>query len=429
MQVIWLLVQKKTNPMTDYQLIKENLSISLTSIKSHLLRTILTVMIIAFGIMALVGILTAIDAVEYFLNNNFAMMGANTFNIQNRDLHVHIGGSNNRPKEYTEISYQQALEFKKEYHFPVTTSVFTYGTGIATIKYQSVKTNPNVQVMGVDENYLATAGLEIDKGRNFNPTEIEEGSAVTLLGSEVAKTLFKDKENPIGQVVSIGAGKFKVIGVIKERGSSVGFSGDRNCMAPLTNVRQYFSRPNMNFRISVMVTDPNLMDAAIGEATGVFRRIRKDKVGQDDSFSIIKSDNIASMLIKLTGSIQIGATLIGLITLLGAAIGLMNIMLVSVTERTREIGIRKAMGARRKTIRNQFLAEAVVIAQIGGVLGVVAGILVGNIVSIATGSAFIIPWAWIALGIGLCFIVALLSGIIPANKAAGLDPIESLRYE
>jgi len=415
--------------MTDYQLIKENLSISLTSIKSHLLRTILTVMIIAFGIMALVGILTAIDAVEYFLNNNFAMMGANTFNIQNRDLHVHIGGSNNRPKEYTEISYQQALEFKKEYHFPVTTSVFTYGTGIATLKYQSVKTNPNVQVMGVDENYLATAGLEIDKGRNFNPTEIEEGSAVALLGSEVAKTLFKDKENPIGQVVSIGAGKFKVIGVIKERGSSVGFSGDRNCMAPLTNVRQYFSRPNMNFRISVMVTDPNLMDAAIGEATGVFRRIRKDKVGQDDSFSIIKSDNIASMLIKLTGSIQIGATLIGLITLLGAAIGLMNIMLVSVTERTREIGIRKAMGARRKTIRNQFLAEAVVIAQIGGVLGVVAGILVGNIVSIATGSAFIIPWAWIALGIGLCFIVALLSGIIPANKAAGLDPIESLRYE
>jgi len=415
--------------MTDYQLIKENLSISLTSIKSHLLRTILTVMIIAFGIMALVGILTAIIIIEYFLNNNFAMMGANTFNIQNRDLHVHIGGSNNRPKEYTEISYQQALEFKKEYHFPVTTSVFTYGTGIATIKYQSVKTNPNVQVMGVDENYLATAGLEIDKGRNFNPTEIEEGSAVTLLGSEVAKTLFKEKENPIGQVVSIGAGKFKVIGVIKERGSSVGFSGDRNCMAPLSNVRQYFSRPNMNFRISVMVTDPNLMDAAIGEATGVFRRIRKDKVGQDDSFSIIKSDNIASMLIKLTGSIQVGATLIGLITLLGAAIGLMNIMLVSVTERTREIGIRKAVGARRKTIRNQFLAEAVVIAQIGGVLGVVAGIMVGNIVSIATGSAFIIPWAWIALGIGLCFVVALLSGIIPANKAAGLDPIESLRYE
>ncbi|MFA5417469.1 MAG: ABC transporter permease [Bacteroidales bacterium] len=415
--------------MTDLQLIKENLSISLTSIKSHLLRTILTVMIIAFGIMALVGILTAIDAVEYFLNNNFAMMGSNTFNIQNRDVRVHIGGGNNRAKEYTEISYKQALDFKKEYHFPVVTSIFTYGTGIATLKYQSEKTNPNVQVMGVDDNYLATAGLEIAKGRNFNPTEIEDGNSVTVLGSEVAKTLFVNNEDPIGKVISIGAGKFKVIGVMKERGSSVGFSGDRTCLAPLSTVRQYFSRPNMNYRISVMVSDPNLMEAAIGEATGVFRKIRKDKLGKEDSFSIIKSDNIASMLIKLTGSIQVGATLIGLITLLGAAIGLMNIMLVSVTERTREIGIRKAVGARRKTIRNQFLAEAVVIAQIGGILGVVAGIMVGNIVSIATGSAFIIPWAWIFLGIGLCFAVALLSGIIPANKAAGLDPIESLRYE
>jgi putative ABC transport system permease protein len=161
----------------------------------------------------------------------------------------------------------------------------------------------------------------------------------------------------------------------------------------------------------------------------VFRRVRQDKVGSDDSFSIVKSDNIASMLIKLTGSIQLGATLIGLITLIGAAIGLMNIMLVSVTERTREIGIRKAVGARRKTIRNQFLAEAIVIAQIGGFLGVAAGILMGNAVSIMTESAFIVPWAWIGLGIGLCLVVALASGIIPANKAAALDPIDSLRYE
>jgi len=415
--------------MTDIQLIKENLRISLTSIKSHLLRTILTVMIIAFGIMALVGILTAIDAVEYFLNNNFAMMGSNTFNIQNRDIRVHIGGKRNKTVDYKEISYQQAMDFKEEYKFPVTTSVFTWGTGIATLKYQSEKTNPNIQVLGVDDNYLATAGLEIEKGRNFNQTEIEDGSPVAVLGSEIISTLFPNNENPLGKVISIGAGKYKVIGVLKERGSSVGFGGDKYCLAPLSNVRMYFSRPNMNYKISVMVSDPNTMDAAIGEATGVFRRIRQDKVGQDDSFSVVKSDNIASMLIKLTGSIRLGATLIGLITLLGAAIGLMNIMLVSVTERTREIGIRKAVGARRKTIRNQFLAEAVVIAQIGGILGVIAGILIGNVVSFATGSAFIVPWIWIITGIVLCVFVALVSGIIPANKAAGLDPIESLRYE
>ena len=415
--------------MANIKLIKENVLISLSSIKNHLLRTVLTVMIIAFGIMALIGILTAIDAVEYFLNDNFSMMGSNTFNIQNREMRVHIGGNRNRTKSYEPIDYRQANKFKEEYNFPATTSLYTRGTGIATVKYKSEKTNPNTQIMGVDENYISTAGLELEKGRDFKPIEVHQGNHVIIIGSEIATTLFKNNEEPIGKIISIGGGKYRIIGVLKERGSSVGFSGDRYCLAPLGNVRQYFSRPNMNYKISVMVTDQTKMEAAVGEATGTFRRIRQDKLGDDDSFSIIKSDNIANMLIGLTSKIQIGATVIGLITLLGAAIGLMNIMLVSVTERTREIGIRKAVGATSITIRNQFLVEAIVIAQIGGVLGIIAGILMGNIVSFATGSAFIIPWWWILLGIGLCIAVALLSGIIPANKAANLDPIESLRYE
>ncbi len=415
--------------MANIKLIKENVLISLISIKSHLLRTILTVMIIAFGIMALVGILTAIDAVEYFLNDNFSMMGSNTFSIQNRELRVHIGGNSRKTKRFERIDYRQAKKFKKDYDFPAITSLFTYGTGIATVKYKSEKTNPNVQVMGVDEDYIATSGLELAKGRNFLPEEVHQGNHVAIIGSEIASKLFTAKEDPIGKVVSIGAGKYRIIGVLDERGSSVGFSGDRSVIAPLGNVRQYFSRPDMNYKISVMVTDQSKMEAAVGEAIGVFRRVRKDKIGEDDSFSIIKSDNISNMLIGLTSKVQIGATVIGFITLLGAAIGLMNIMLVSVTERTREIGIRKAVGATSRTIRNQFLVEAIVIAQIGGILGVIAGILIGNGVSAVTGSAFIIPWLWIFLGLGLCFVVALLSGIIPANKAAHLDPIESLRYE
>jgi len=415
--------------MTNAKLVFENIRISIISIKSHLLRTILTVMIIAFGIMALVGILTAIDAVEYFLNENFAMMGSNTFNIQNRDIRVHIGGNSNRARSFSVIDYQQAVNFKEEYNFPAVTSIFVYGTGTATIKYKSEKTNPNIAVMGTDENYIATAGLEIDKGRLFSAAEVQQGNHVTVLGSEIASKLFLKNEDPIGKIISIGPGKYRVIGVLAERGSSVGFSGDRSCMVPLANVRQYFSRPNMNFRISVMVTDPQQMDAAVGEATGVFRRVRKDRIGDDDSFSIIKSDNIANMLIGLTSKIQIGATVIGLITLVSAAIGLMNIMLVSVTERTREIGIRKAVGAKQRTIRNQFLVEAIVIAQIGGLLGILAGMLIGNAVSYFTESAFIIPWLWIVLGLSLTFFVALISGIIPANKAAKLDPIESLRYE
>jgi putative ABC transport system permease protein len=415
--------------MTNTRLVYENIKISISSIKSHLLRTILTVMIIAFGIMALVGILTAIDAVEYFLNENFAMMGSNTFNIQNRDIRVHIGGSRNKARSFKVIDYQQAVSFKEQYDFPAVTSIFVYGSGIATVKYESEKTNPNIQVMGTDENYIVTSGMELKKGRVFSPNEVRYGNHVVILGSEVAAKLFKKNEDPLGKIISIGSGKYMVIGVLEEMGSSIGFSGDRSCLVPLANVRQYFSRPDMNFRVSVMVADQQQMEAAIGEATGIFRNIRNDRLGEEDSFSIIKSDNIASMLIGLTSKIQIGATVIGLITLVSAAIGLMNIMLVSVTERTREIGIRKAVGARQRTIRNQFLAEAIVIAQIGGLLGIIAGMLIGNMVSYFTESAFIIPWLWIIVGLTLTFVVALVSGIIPANKAAKLDPIESLRYE
>lgn len=416
--------------MVNRRLIIENIRISFGSIKSHLIRTILTVSIIAFGIMALIGILTAIDAVEYYLKDNFSMMGSNTFTIQSRTLRVHIGRRRrNNAKSYEPITYRQAVDFKKEFDFPATVSIKTSGTNVATLKYKSEKTDPNVAVLGVDENYLFTSGMELNEGRNISPRESLEGAHVTVIGSEIVKKLFKTGENPLGKIISIGAGKYRVVGILKEKGTSMGFSGDRSCLVPINNVRQYFSRPKMNYDISVLVNDPSQMDAAIGEATGLFRRIRKDLPRSDDSFAVVKSDKIANMLIELTGSITIGATAIGLITLFGAAIGLMNIMLVSVTERTREIGIRKAIGAKRSTIRNQFLMEAVVIAQIGGLLGIVSGVAAGNMVSFFTGSNFIIPWGWVAVGIVLTFAVALLSGILPANKAAGLDPIEALRYE
>ncbi len=415
--------------MANLRLIYENINISLQAIKGHWLRTILTVSIIAFGIMALVGILTAIDTMKYFLNNNFSMMGSNTFNIQSRELRVRVGGHRNKPKSFEPITFKQATDFKNQYHFPAKVSVFTRGTGIATLKYKSIKTNPNIQVMGSDENYIASAGLEIAMGRNLTKTDIQNNKHVVIIGSEIADKLFPHDPDPVGKVISVGPGKYKIAGVLKKRGSSIGFSGDKSCIIPVSNVRVYFSRPKMNYSISVLVTDGDLMEAAIGEATGLFRKIRKDKLKDESSFAITKSDNIASMLIDLTWKIQLGATVIGLITLFGAGIGLMNIMLVSVTERTREIGIRKALGATRKTIRNQFLAESVVIAQIGGVLGVVAGILAGNAISYFTDSPFMVPWIWIISGLALTFFVALLSGIIPAYKAASLDPIESLRYE
>jgi len=410
-------------------LASENIKIALESIWSHKLRSWLTIGIIAFGIMALVGILTSIDAVEYFLKDNFSMMGANTFTIRNRSMRIHVGGKAPKREYYRLITYDEALDFKERFDYPASVSISIWGTGIATVKYDSEKSSPNIGVLGADDTFITNAGFELAQGRNMSEAEMRDGRHVVIVGSQIVDILFKNNEDPVGKVISIGPGKYRIIGVLKEKGSSIGFSGDRRCLVPLNNVRSYFSRPNMNYSISVMSENPQRMEAAIHEATGLLRIIRDVPVGEDDNFAIVKSDNIVEMMNDFLVEIRIGAIVIGIITLLGAVIGLMNIMLVSVAERTREIGVRKAVGANKRRIMIQFLVEAIMIGQMGGIFGIILGILIGNAVSGMIGSEFIIPWDWMILGVLLCLIVALLSGILPALKASKLDPIESLRHE
>jgi len=410
-------------------LVFENIKIAFQSIRGNLIRSVLTILIIAIGIAALVGILTAIDSIKNSITAEFTRLGANTFSIQSRSMRVQIGNKRYRSKNYSYISYFQARSFRERYVFPAVVSISVNATQTATVKYESKKSNPNVTVRGIDDNYLVTAGYEVESGRGLSYQESFNGNNVALLGSALIKKVFPKDVDPLGKMIAVGSGKYQVVGVLKDKGSGFGNSGDQVVLLPFTNVRQYFPRPQMNFRISVMPKFPQLLDAAIGEAESVFRNIRGLNVLDESDFIVEKSDNLVNVLLDNIKYVTLAATIIGFITLLGAAIGLMNILLVTVAERTREIGIHKAMGANSRSIKQQFLIESIVIGQLGGIFGIVLGILAGNGVSALIGSSFIVPWHWMLGGVALCLIVSLASGVIPAIKASKLDPIEALRYE
>ncbi len=410
-------------------LFRENIRIALQTIRTNRLRTILTISIIAFGIMALVGILTAIDSIKNSITNEFMVMGANTFTIESRSMNIHIGNKRYRRKNHQHINFRQAEEFKENFSFPSSVSIWTWASGMAVVKYESEKTNPNIPVVGSDENYLFTSGYEVESGRNFSEDDITNNRNYAIIGKELADRLFPNYENPLDKIISIGNGKYKIIGIMKEKGSSMGMASDRICILPYTNVRQYFPWPNRRYSVNVKVETSALMEAAMGEAEGVFRTVRNLTALDESDFNITSSDNLVNILLENLKKINFAAIIIGIITLFGAVVGLMNIMLVSVTERTREIGIRKAMGAKKRYIRQQFLYEAVVIGQLGGVFGIILGIIIGNLVSVLIKSPFIVPWGWMMFGVFLCFLVGIISGYFPAVKAANQDPIVALRYE
>ncbi|ASZ14740.1 ABC transporter permease [Chitinophaga pendula] len=421
-------------------------SLASRSVSANRLRTGLTVTIIALGIMALVGILTAIDSIKGSIYTSFASMGANSFAIRSRDLQVNMGGGgggeatkgNNRTtrrkvkasNKNKPIAFADAREFKERFDFPAKVSVSYQGTGIATVYRGEKKTNPNVQVIGGDENYLAISNYTLDQGRDLNEADITTGRNVAVLGTDVAKKLFgQNMKNVLNSTVRVGNVRYRVIGVLASKGSSSMMSADNVVITSVNNTRRIFSKPNPTYQLSVAVKDVSQMEAAVGEATGLFRIIRHLNLNEEDNFTVSKSDSIAEMLFNNLRYVTTAAFIIGIITLLGSAIGLMNIMLVSVAERTREIGVTKALGATGQVIRRQFVYEAIIISVTGGVLGVFLGMIIGNLVSVLLSSPFIVPWLWIFMGIILCAGVGLVSGIYPAVKASKLDPIVALRYE
>ena len=410
--------------------LSENIKLAFRNIRANLMRAILTMLIIGIGITALVGILTALDCLLYSLSDSFNTLGANSFSIERKweETRSNRGGRRAKPSE--PISYDQAMSFKERFNFPAKVTVSVPGTNSATVKTDALKTNPNVQVAGIDENYFVVKGMETSFGRYFSETEIEFGSNKAIVGQNIVDLLFDKKaERAINKTISVGNLHYKIIGVLKSQGSSMNQNADKVVYIPLGNAKRLYDNPQQDYSIIVGLSNTTDMDNASATATGLFRQVRGLKLNQAEDFEIFKSDGLIDIIKENTATIRWAAIVIELITLLGAAIGLMNIMLVSVTERTREVGISKALGATRKTIMNQFLTEAIVICQLGGFFGIILGILAGNIVSLIIGGQFIIPWLWMGFGVLSCLIVGLASGLYPAAKAAKLDPIESLRYE
>lgn len=411
------------------KLFRENIRIAFSSIRTQLLRTILTVLIIAIGITALVGILTVVSALENTLSSDFASMGANTFNINQYENTSRRRGGEERVIINPIISYPEAVAFKNKYSYPLTeTSISFTATSTAEIKFGSNKTDPENKIVGVDEFFIVNSGLETSLGRNFTGFDIQNNTYTCIVGSDFQKGLLKDV-NPIDKIISIRGAKFKVIGVLKEKGSTFGNSQDLRVLIPIQVARSLFTKPSINYSLSVMVGKKDLLGEAIDNATITMRRIRKLSPVQDNNFAIVRSDDLINRILSITQYLGMASWIIGIITILGSSIALMNIMIVSVTERTREIGVRKALGAKKSTIAFQFFIETLLIGQMGGLVGIIFGILIGFGIASAIDFVFVIPWGAIISAFVTSFAVAIVSGLYPAVKASKLDPIEALRYE
>ena len=408
----------------------ENIKQGLGSVKAHATRAVITSSIIAIGIAALVGILTSISAMQIAVTKTFSKMGSQSFTIKNAGGVKRYG----EVDDNTRLTFDEAWEFQKRMEGRNSTVALSINADFAgKASFQSAETNPNVRVIGIDEDYLKTANYELGAGRTFTDNEVTRAVPVVVVGQEIVDKLFPGSDKmgrAINQVIAVNGKPYRVVGSLQTKGSSMGMSGgDRVIFVSITRAKRDMKNMQDNCMINVAVDKVLDLDESMSEAYTLMRRIKRLKPGEDENFVIQQSTAMAKEALENIKMVSGVGTVIAIITLLGAAVSLMNIMLVSVTERTREIGLRKALGATAKQIKNQFLIEAVVICQIGGAGGILLGLIIGNLVGVALGAGFVAPWEWMLLAVVVCIVVGLGAGLYPASRASRLDPIEALRFD
>ncbi len=403
----------------------EALRAAVASLRANRMRTFLTLLGMVIGVFAIITSVTAVSVIDVYFKERMSMLGSNTFTIT-RYPSVQISGGGFRARR--NITYDQIQRLERTMQEPVAISIQEFFDR-GSVRYESRETDPDIGLIGTDQNFLENFSYEIEHGRPFTDQDVQYGRPFALLGSSVAEEIFPN-ESPIGKSITMKGRRYQVVGVLVAKGNFLGMEMDDRVYIPITTGFSTYGGANRDLSsVSIRTAGIHRIGPAMEEAIGRMRTIRKVPPGEPNDFEIETNDSMRAIFDAFTGALTAGGAGIGLIALLAAGIGIMNIMLVSVTERTREIGIRKSVGARRRDVLRQFLLEAFFLCQIGGAIGILLGILVGNYTAVAFGISGAIPWGWALTAVIMVTIISLVFGGYPAARAARLDPIDSLRYE